>query len=174
MKRLLPVFLPVAVLLLWTFSLEVRRMTGQEIRLHVEGYDPRDLLSGHYMRFRFAFTQQLTCPSGANRKMCVCLATSPDDARFFDGVEVRDCADAASSCPVFIRGECSGSRLLTGLERYYIPESLAPALMVLPSGSSAVVNVDTTGKAVLIRMLVGDEDIERYAERMLVEKSNVP
>lgn len=38
----------------WIGREEVARRAGVEVRLPVEGFDPRDLLSGHYARFQLA------------------------------------------------------------------------------------------------------------------------
>lgn len=43
--------LPFVLLLLWTGTLCIQRAAGTEVRVSVQGYDPRDLLSGHYIAF---------------------------------------------------------------------------------------------------------------------------
>ena len=42
---------PFIALIVWTISLYVQQSTGTEIKVAVMGYDPRDLLSGHYIRY---------------------------------------------------------------------------------------------------------------------------
>ena len=44
--------LPFAVLAVWTLCLTYQRNTGREVKVAVEGYDPRDLLSGHYIQYQ--------------------------------------------------------------------------------------------------------------------------
>ena len=44
--------LPLIVLVLWTAHLAYRRDTGREVKVAVQGYDPRDLLSGHYIQYQ--------------------------------------------------------------------------------------------------------------------------
>ncbi len=44
-------FIPFAALAVWAMWLYVQQATGQEIRVAVTGYDPRDLLSGHYIQY---------------------------------------------------------------------------------------------------------------------------
>ena len=44
-------FAPLIALCSWTASLYARQAAGREVRVAVRGYDPRDLLSGHYIRY---------------------------------------------------------------------------------------------------------------------------
>lgn len=41
-----------------------RQSGAAEWRIPVTGYDPRDLLAGHYARFRYAWRLEGQCPSG--------------------------------------------------------------------------------------------------------------
>lgn len=43
---------PLICLALWTAFLAYQRNTGQEVIVAVQGYDPRDLLSGHYIQYQ--------------------------------------------------------------------------------------------------------------------------
>ena len=42
---------PFVVLCSWTMLLYMQRVTGKEVKVAVMGYDPRDLLSGHYIQY---------------------------------------------------------------------------------------------------------------------------
>ncbi len=46
------VLLPVVILLAWVATLEVQIWQGREVVVRLQGYDPRDLLSGHYIRYQ--------------------------------------------------------------------------------------------------------------------------
>ena len=43
--------IPFAALLTWTMWLYTQQATGKEVKVAVTGYDPRDLLSGHYIQY---------------------------------------------------------------------------------------------------------------------------
>lgn len=45
-------FLPLACLIGWTLFLTVSRNQGTDVKVAVTGYDPRDLLSGHYIAYQ--------------------------------------------------------------------------------------------------------------------------
>ena len=42
---------PLIALFAWTVSLYAQQATGREITVAIQGYDPRDLLSGHYISY---------------------------------------------------------------------------------------------------------------------------
>ena len=42
---------PLLCLMVWTGSLYMQRSNGVDIKVAVTGYDPRDLLSGHYISY---------------------------------------------------------------------------------------------------------------------------
>lgn len=46
------VFLPVMIMLAWVATIENERYQGREVVVRLRGYDPRDLLSGHYISYR--------------------------------------------------------------------------------------------------------------------------
>ena len=55
MKTKILLALPVAVLLAWVAALQISFSTAEKIVLPVEGYDPRDLLRGRYLRVRMLY-----------------------------------------------------------------------------------------------------------------------
>ena len=48
---LLIFFIPFIALLAWVVCLYYYQVSGQEVKVAVTGYDPRDLLSGHYIQY---------------------------------------------------------------------------------------------------------------------------
>ena len=42
---------PFIALFTWTMWLYIQQTTGREVKVVVNGYDPRDLLSGHYIQY---------------------------------------------------------------------------------------------------------------------------
>ena len=50
-------FLPLACLVGWTIFLTASRNQGTEVKVAVMGYDPRDLLSGHYIAYQVDWEQ---------------------------------------------------------------------------------------------------------------------
>ncbi len=89
----------------------------------IEGYDPRDLLHGHYLRYRYAFSFQGedTCgtPSSLDPACCLCLTRTSADGR---NPAVRQvwCSEADDVCDGVLRVEDVQPQ-----QRYYVPEDRA-------------------------------------------------
>ena len=49
--------IPFVCLIIWTIALSWQRSNGQEVKVAVMGYDPRDLLSGHYIQYQIDWTR---------------------------------------------------------------------------------------------------------------------
>ena len=49
LKTKILLFLPIFVLLAWTLSVQSMIARGTKLDLPVRGYDPRDILAGHYL-----------------------------------------------------------------------------------------------------------------------------
>ena len=62
--------LPLLILASWAGWLAIQRESGREVKVVISGYDPRDLLSGHYLAYTIdwnrtdcrQFNEQGICP----------------------------------------------------------------------------------------------------------------
>ncbi len=57
MKIKILLALPIIVLFCWVSALQLSRSTAEKIVLPVSGYDPRDLLSGHYLAVQVRYPE---------------------------------------------------------------------------------------------------------------------
>lgn len=123
-----------------------RQSSGQEVILPIQGYDPRDLLSGHYLRYSVDYGVVESCTYSHTGPAVICLR--PDSA-FRMGTE------APYNCEVFIRGRCKTGRFVAGIERFYIPEEGSMELDRRVRGKEAalLLSVNQNGKAVIKDLL---------------------
>ena len=63
------VFAPFVALLVWIFYTYNVRDNAVEVVLPIQGYDPRDLLSGHYIEYRIRVDNGHKCISGIDTQM---------------------------------------------------------------------------------------------------------
>lgn len=123
------ILVPIGLLLLIARA-ELTLASGQVFRVGIAGYDPRDLLHGHYLQYRYVFDWQgePTCGAVApsetslgDPRCCVCLtrAQSPEQA---PSARQVSCAEAMG-CDGFLRVQNIEPPL-----RYFIPEAQASAL----------------------------------------------
>jgi len=165
----------------------VARAAGQEVRLAITGYDPRSLLTGHYVQFRLQDTlpQETVC-----RVVEQQLRGRPDTwfavRREGDGHRIVTAAPSRAAAlrlgEVAVRGsaECYGIvtrrpgqppevsstsvSLGVGVDRIHLEQREAKALETAlrdrigePQASWAVLSVGRDGKARLKGLIVGDK-----------------
>ena len=147
--------LPVLGLLFLVLRAQWIVTTGTLWRLPIEGYDPRDLLSGHYLTFRFAFekSQPPNCYSGRTFSCCVCLQPGSEG-------RVNPYVTWLESCPTDVHATCESfipAEAMTYLHRYYIPENAGYELeqAVREKKASIELSVRRDGRAVISKLYVG-------------------
>jgi uncharacterized membrane-anchored protein len=161
------VILPLVVLAFGMVRAEHHLRDNRRWVFDVTGYDPRDLLRGHYIQYRLVLDEGdpqdrgvESCDEDSGEGCCLCLA-----ADFPGGPTkvVRTTCEAAVS-------RCDGAlqtRYLDELQRYYIPEARADELNELFRDASqehrtqVVIAIDESGKPQVDTLLIDDVPIER-------------
>lgn len=146
-KKMLLIALLFPILVLFALTLYKRHIltSGIEITLPISGYDPRDLLSGHYVIYTVEYGVPDICYRAQDiQQGYVCL-----DNKSFS-------FSPPSHCIHFIRGTCNYGRFIAGIEKYYIPESAAPHLdkEVRAKTASIVISVTPSGQAQVKDLLI--------------------
>ncbi|PJZ58394.1 GDYXXLXY domain-containing protein [Leptospira barantonii] len=144
--KILKILLPIALLIPVAFFaseivyLEFVKKSGKELILPVNGYDPRDLLSGHYLRYNIEYQTYSLCTSAStddsdsfrkfdkNQTHCVCYS-HPGRIEEGDGTFVENCnAETLQDrkvCKLYLRGNCQYGRFRIDNERFYVNETKA-------------------------------------------------
>jgi uncharacterized membrane-anchored protein len=124
----------------WITREEVARRAGAEVLLPVEGYDPRDLLSGHYVRFRLVAAReaaQLAPPPDmrARGEVAYCLERQADGRAHVVRPRVE-----GDSCPLFVTATVGpGGGLDFGVDRFYVDERRQGEAVGLAAGDTHLV-----------------------------------
>lgn len=123
---------------------------GEEVTLSIEGYDPRDLLSGHYLTYRVIYGVNDVCNDNKYRSKkegFICL-----DSKKFS-------YNRPYNCNLFIKGICKYKRFIAGIERFYIPQSAAVKLdrLVRDNKGKIVVSITKSGVAQVKKLLINDQ-----------------
>jgi hypothetical protein len=170
-KFLFSLLFPILLLLGWVIRLEYQTQTGQEVRIRIKGYDPRDLLSGHFIRYQLDLGAFDPCSEDLGPTVCVCL-NSEVDGKFQIASGSFRCESEPGDCQFKLKGSCRGSQFLAGVERYSIAESLAPVLQRLPENSSVILSLDSEGNGHVKKVLVEDQSLEEFAIKKLAEQKS--
>lgn len=144
---LLALIVPVIALALLVGYKKYTLSIGKEITLPIAAYDPRDLLSGHYLIYTINYGVKGVCKNtsyGQKKFGYICLSTRNFSYR------------SPSNCKLLVKGVCNGERFEAGVERYYIPEKEAKKLecLVRSNKASIVLSVLANGKAQVKDLLI--------------------
>jgi hypothetical protein len=116
-------FLPVIALAMMVYCNYADKAKARIWTMDIEGYDPRDLMYGHYLMFRFAdrYGVDYNACKGDYENCCVCLGT---DAKQAVAAKAMECKAAKLQCPE------AHPRLpkFLSMTRYYVPEDAAKDL----------------------------------------------
>jgi hypothetical protein len=118
---LVAVVLPVLAIALGIVRAELLLRRAPDFVLEMDGYDPRDLLRGHYLQFTLRvdpLAEREPCDAAERGRCCVCLTRA--------GPGVLSAA-ARSSCAT-ARAACDGAlplEMLARSYRFYVPEKRA-------------------------------------------------
>jgi hypothetical protein len=130
---------------------------GVEVKLPAEGYDPRDLISGHYVRFRLTAEHEAkeTAPEGIAGTTSFCL-----EARG-DRWHVRSPRLVGDSCAPFVSGTWTDGQFKLGVERFYVDERLASQVGWIPAGSDTylLARVDSGGGIHAVDLVVSGKSL---------------
>jgi uncharacterized membrane-anchored protein len=144
---LIALIAPIIILAILTGYKKYILSIGKEVTLAISGYDPRDLLSGHYLIYTVEYGVENVCKAssyGLKKAGYICL--SPKSFSY----------DWPSNCDLVIKGSCYLGRFNAGIERYYVPEEEAQRLEVLvrTKKASIVLSVPRNGKAQIKDLLI--------------------
>lgn len=144
---LIALIIPIIALMMLASYKRYIFLTGEQVALSITGYDPRDLLSGHYVEYTIDYGVKDICRDAFNKSGYICL-----NPKMFT-------RERPYHCSLFIKGNCNGSRFEAGIERYYVPEKDAKRLeeLIRSQKASVVLSVLKNGKAQVKDLLVNGQ-----------------
>lgn len=150
-RLLSAIALPIIVLLGLMLYKQSIINTGQSVTVDIVGFDPRDLLSGHYLRYNIDYNSRNQCtPPPPSSQQTVRLCLEPE--RYFFN-------HPAAQCHLYVEGVCSKTGFKAGIERFYIPEHAASQLdrLVRDARGTLQLRVNAQGKAVIETLFIDGE-----------------
>jgi uncharacterized membrane-anchored protein len=138
---------PIVILVGVGVQKHITVMYGEEAILPISGYDPRSLLSGHYLIYSIDYGVErgtLCTLKSTNYNMYICLDNKAATL------------EQPTACKKVIKGTCAYDHFVSGLERFYIPEDKANYLddRVRNKAASIVVSVNPTGHSAVKDLLI--------------------
>jgi uncharacterized membrane-anchored protein len=152
---------PLLTIVLGIVRAERHLARSRDFTFDLEGYDPRDLLRGHYIQYRIAWHEDPRgndCHDGAEG-CCLCLTER--GSNLAPQVIRMDCSEGRSACDGVL-----DTRYLSTLQRYYIPEARADELTQrlaratrTPGAARAVLAIDGRGKPQVKALRIDGKDV---------------
>lgn len=154
MKKLIAALAIPCIALLAMALYNQRILSGYpEHEFEIEGYDPRDLLAGHYLRFTIKYDIDTTCEQDKYIDVQICV--SPTKRMITDG--------NMQGCNQWINATCYKNRVNDQLNRFYVPEDKATHLENLIRGKKASVKIAVgQGNAVIKDLLIDGFSWKKY------------
>lgn len=162
--------LPIVALAALIGEQELRFANAQTINVPVRGYDPRDLLRGHYITGQPDWDWETTPPSTGSGGLCILpVAAARPKVRFLDNWQA---GDRRPDCRLVIAGRVASSAFVpTALDsgtrgiRLYVSETRAPELEELMRKHPGALTVDLAvradGSAAITALRVDGEVVRR-------------
>ncbi len=173
--KAIALMLPIVVMALFTAGNIYNQQAGQLWRIPVTGYDPRDLLRGHYLTYRYDWNWREDKRSCVHGECVLCLSPSNGHANPFVTFAERG---NTVQCTSYIEGRVYGndhfeigSKHGYGLRRYYIPEEHARTLDKMLRRNNGEHNfeislrVNSTGKAFIEGMYINNQPLEEWIKQ---------
>jgi hypothetical protein len=164
---ILPIFVPVALAV--KAHLDIR---GADVyRIPITGYDPRDMLRGHYLVFQFDWPWADTksahvavCQDGL-KPCCVCLSGDQTQPK----AHLQVCPSKPTpACPAPMKGYASfePGQFDIGISQFYVPEDSALYLENLLREGKASFKLGlisgTNAKPIIETLYVNDQPLKDY------------
>lgn len=133
----------------WIAHNEVKRRGGVEVRLPVEGYDPRDLLSGHYVRFRLKAERQAK-DLGLQDETAFCLKENDHGLH-----DVYGGRRVYKDCPLFLSD--------LKIDRFYVDEARQNEVVRFDAGNDTylVARIDASGGVHPVDLVVAGKSMSK-------------
>ncbi len=175
-KLIFALLFPILVLSALIFYRQARVMTGKEIILPIAGFDPRDILSGHYLIYMidYGIKNNNLCNvyANTNHNAYICLKKDSDNTEMYTSLIYMDTysADSAESdqdCFAVIKGKCKDGRFAAGIEKFFIPEKYGKSFDKAVRGRKGkiVLSVAKNGSAAVKDLLIDGKSWKEYKDK---------
>jgi uncharacterized membrane-anchored protein len=163
---------PIIVLAALIIYKQARVMTGKEIILPISGFDPRDILSGHYLVYRidYGISNRDICNNYNNNDAFICLKKDYKNPDIYTSIisPDKDFLDLDDEeCFAAIKGKCLDGRFVAGIEKFFIPEGYARLLdrAVRNRQGKIVLSVSSGGSAAIKDLLIDGKSWKEYKDK---------
>ena len=156
-KKIIIFFLMIPIMALASLIFYKRHIltSGEEVTLPITGYDPRDLLSGHYLVYEIQYGIDI-CPKLHKKGI-------PPIGRAYVCLRPKKFSyERPQACELMLKGHCASRQFRAGIEKYYIPETKAKEYedLLRTKKADIVLSVLKNGHANVKDLLIDGESLK--------------
>lgn len=134
------------------------------VQVDIEPYDPRDILRGHYLRFRIDWNlPEEGTPSCKGKDCCLCLGK--EEINPSARILTCDAAQEKGACTHFVQGSANGREFFGMPDRFYVDEKYALPLEKVFADKKEKFRLELSmrpGKPVIRDLFIGDRPYRAY------------
>jgi uncharacterized membrane-anchored protein len=150
-NKIIALLIPIFIIVGSIGKSEYQLATGETWKFKISGYDPRDLLRGHYVMYQVEFDWGEGEKDCADKKDCCLCLTRKKDSLDLAKVSKMSCSIAADRCDGLMREE-----YIQELRKYFIPEDKGKVLekAIREKNGEILVTINDDGHPVVRDLLV--------------------
>ena len=160
-RLIISLAIPILAILLSIGKYEYQVRSGEEWKFEIGGYDPRDLLKGHYLTYRILFDRDEKEKNSCDKNdeildCCLCLQ------RETSKVKTMWCETAAKRCDGMIN-----EKFLPRLRKFYIPENRGKSLenLVRSRKAEILLSINRRGYPNVKELLIDGEPWKQAVQK---------
>ena len=160
-RLIISLAIPILAILLSIGKYEYQVRSGEEWKFEIGGYDPRDLLKGHYLTYRILFDRDEKEKNSCDKNdeildCCLCLQ------RETSKVKTMWCETAAKRCDGMIN-----EKFLPRLRKFYIPENRGKSLenLVRSRKAEILLSIHPSGDPNVKELLIDGEPWKQAVQK---------
>ena len=160
-RLIISLAIPILAILLSIGKSEYQVRSGEEWIFEIGGYDPRDLLKGHYLTYRILFDrdekEKKFCDKNDGISDC-CLCLQRETSK----VKTMRCETAAKLCDGMIN-----EKFLPRLRKFYIPENRGKSLenLVRSRKAEILLSIHPSGDPNVKELLIDGEPWKQAVQK---------
>ncbi len=151
--RILALLIPILIVIGAIGKSEYQLANGETWRFKISGYDPRDLLRGHYVTYQVEFDWEKDKGICKNKKKCCLCFKRKKDPLASVKVSKMSCSKAIDRCDGLMQ-----EKFLPELRKYFIPEDKGKALekAIRKKNAEILLELSKDGRPIVRDLLVGE------------------
>lgn len=157
---------PILALMLLTAYKHYKVNYGKEIIIPIRGFDPRNLLSGHYLIYQLDLNIANYSDEDHNKKDVYLGVNQLANYKVRSTILHNYHAGLNSKYDIILKGSFKRNRFTSGIERFYIPEKYSRKLdrVVRNRQGKIIVSVDSKGKAYIKDLLINNKSWREFVK----------